>query len=102
MEKGYGMKEMSAIDETQENERESVANAILQRLSKIAAWVDETNAKVNDKLTPIMRESHGEPNNADKDVAEEYPPLFTAMRKQLELIEASLSGINKAIDRTEI
>jgi len=82
--------------------RESIARIILDRMSKAASFSEEISSRLNDRLTPVMMDTNEEKKDNSSKSEQEYPPLFAAMRTQLETIESSLAVMSRIIDRTEI
>ena len=81
--------------------KDTVAQQILERMTKIAVMSDEISNRLNDKLLPIMI-ANKEKQISESEPISEFPPLWSEMRTQLDKIEGSLELINQVIDRTEL
>ena len=81
--------------------KDTVAQQILERMTKIAVMSDEISNRLNDKLLPLMI-ANREKQPSESEPQEEFPPLWNEMRTQLDKIEGSLELISQVIDRTEL
>ena len=82
-------------------ERQPVSHEILERMNNIAELSRDISDKVNDRLTPIMRDEPGQ-EDIPETPEQAYPPLFITMRTQLKIIESSLLSIGLDISKVEI
>ena len=81
--------------------RQSVANELQAMAEDISKMAMETAGRVNDKLSPIV--NNNEETTKDLCTPEAvWPVLFSQLRGSLSCIRASLSDINKTMNRVEL
>ena len=104
--KGDAMQEMQKVkgayaNEQGEPKKESVANIILGRASKVAAMSNDLTERLHHKLESVMVDEPPTNEKASSEI-DSYPPLFHRLRDSLMQIEGNLLTMSRALERTEL
>lgn len=85
-------------------EHQSVANDVLDKITRLVDHSQRVVDHIEDKLLPVMRQP-GPPTPdvlRDHEAEREYPPLFKELKDKIEIIDNSLSKIDYALSRAEL
>ena len=78
-----------------------VANLLRNMAEDIAERAQDTERRFNVKISPIMNDILPEVKDQSPPT-QVWPPLFSQLRDQLDLIKVALNSINTMIDRVEL